>query len=328
MNRNEIELIKKGDLHVHLNGLVSTDVIQQLLVKNKSELPSGFDVENDLNILKPADSLASYLKPWQSLRLVPKSKSDLKLIVESAFLNLKSQNITFVEIRNSIIYLSLLNNISVDEALYWIVSEIEEASERHKIISGLILTVSRGDYAPEHLRALLSAYKKIGRPSIVVGLDLAGDENTTSPNETGSLFLQAKDKYGLKVTIHAGETGRVENIISAVNEFGADRIGHGTAASKSDEVMELLRCRDICIEVCPISNRLTNAVNVNDSHPVIDFIEREVPFVICSDNPSIHLSSLTDDYLEFYRETRSIKFLKEMYNIQKKYSFIRGLNGN
>ena len=158
MNRNEIELIKKGDLLVHLNGLVSTDVIQQLLVKNKSELPSGFDVENDLNILKPADSLASYLKPWQSLRLVPKSKSDLKLIVESAFLNLKSQNITFVEIRNSIIYLSLLNNISVDEALYWIVSEIEEASERHKIISGLILTVSRGDYAPEHLRALLSAY--------------------------------------------------------------------------------------------------------------------------------------------------------------------------
>lgn len=328
MNKNEIQLMKKGELHVHLNGLVSTDVIRDLLVKDRSELPSGFDLERDLNISLPADSLASYLKPWQVLRLIPKSKSSLRVIVESAFLNLKSQNITFVEIRNSVIYLALLNNISVDEALYWVVSEVEEASEKHKIKAGLILTVSRGDYAPEHLRALLGAYAKLGRPNTVVGLDLAGNEDITSPIETGSLFLHAKDKYGLKVTIHAGETGRIENIISAVNEFGADRIGHGTAASKSVEVMDLLRDRNICIEVCPISNRLTNAVNESELHPVIDFIEHKVPFVICSDNPSIHSSSLTEDYLEFYRETSSSQHLCDMYSNQKKYSFIRDLHGN
>jgi adenosine deaminase len=328
MNRNEIQLMKKGELHVHLNGLVSTDVIRSLLARDRSELPSGFDLERDLNILLPANSLASYLKPWQALRLIPKGKGNLRMIVESAFLNLKSQNITFVEIRNSVIYLALLNNISVDEALHWVVSEIEEASERYKIKAGLILTVSRGHYAQEHLRTLLEAYEKLGRPNTVVGLDLAGNEEIESPTETGSLFLHAKDKYGLKVTIHAGETGRVESIISAVNEFGADRIGHGTAASKSVEVMNLLRDQNICIEVCPISNRLTNAVNENESHPVIDFIDHNVPFVICSDNPSIHSSSLTDDYIEFYRETNSSQHLRDMYSKQKKYSFIRGLYGN
>lgn len=328
MNKNEIQLMKKGELHVHLNGLVSTDVIRSLLVRDRSELPSGFDLEKDLNISLPANSLASYLKPWQALRLIPKSKGSLRMIVESAFLNLKSQNITFAEIRNSVIYLALLNNISVDEALYWVVSEFEKASERHKIKAGLILTVSRGDYAQEHLRALLGAYEKLGRPNTVVGLDLAGNEDITSPIEIGSIFLHAKDKYGLKVTIHAGETGRVENIITAVNEFGADRIGHGTAASKSVEVMNLLKDRNVCIEVCPISNRLTNAVNENEPHPVIDFINHKVPFVICSDNPSIHLSTLTDDYLEFYRETNSSQHLLDMYNNQKKYSFIGGLYGN
>ncbi|MDI5936364.1 adenosine deaminase [Halomonas kalidii] len=320
--------MNKGELHVHLNGLVSTDVIRGLLVRDRSELPSGFDLERDLNILKPADSLSSYLKPWQVLRLIPKSKSCLRVIVESAFLNLKSQNITFVEIRNSVIYLALLNNISVDEALCWLVTEIEEVSEKYKIQAGLILTVSRGDYAPEHLRALLGAYEKLGKPNAIVGLDLAGNEEIVSPAETGSLFLQAKDKYGLKVTIHAGETGRIENIISAVDEFGADRIGHGTAASKSVEVMALLKKRDICIEVCPISNRLTNAVNEWESHPVIDFIDHKVPFVICSDNPSIHSSSLTEDYLEFFCETNSSQHLCNMYENQKKYSFIRGLCGN
>ncbi|UQI39301.1 adenosine deaminase [Vreelandella venusta] len=328
MNRNEIQLMEKGELHVHLNGLVSTDVIRNLLLRDRSDLPSGFDLERDLNISQPADSLASYLKPWQVLRLIPKSKSCLGLIVESAFLNLKYQNITFVEIRKSVIYIALLNKISVDEALYWVVSEIEEASERHKISAGLILTVSRGDYAQDHLRSLLEAYEKLGRPITVVGLDLAGNEDITSPTDTGSLFLHAKDKYGLKVTIHAGETGKIENIVSAVHEFGADRIGHGTAASKSVEVMGLLKEKDICIEVCPISNRLTNAVKKYESHPVIDFIDNNVPFVICSDNPSIHLSCLAEDYLEFYRETNSTQHLCDMYSIQKKYSFIKGLYGN
>lgn len=328
MDRNIIQLMKKGELHVHLNGLVSTDVVRSQLIDDSSEIPADFDLERDLTILKPADSLSIYLKPWQVLRLIPKSKNNLRLIVESAFLNLKQQNITFVEIRNSVLYLALINNITIDEALYWIVSEVGEASERHKISAGLILTVSRGDYAPEHLRALLSAYTKLGKPSLIVGLDLAGNEEAVSPTETGLLFVQAKDKYGLKVTIHAGETGKVENIFTAVNEFGADRIGHGTAASKSVELMDLLRDRDICIEVCPISNRLTNAVNESESHPVIDFIEHNVPFVICSDNPSIHSSSLTEDYLEFFRETNAHRYLHEMYSNQKRYSFIKDLHGN
>jgi len=325
MDRNEIQLMKKGELHVHLNGLVSTEIIRSLLINDKTEIPNSFDLENDLTIIQPADSLSSYLRPWQVLRLIPKSKNCLKMIVESAFLNLKSQNVAFVEIRNSILYLALLNNISVDEALYWVISEVEEASEKHKIDAGIILTVSRGDYAPDHLRALLSAYTKLGSPDSIIGLDLAGNEDIPSPSETASLFLHAKDKHELKVTIHAGETGKIENIVSAVKEFGADRIGHGTAASKSMEAMELLRDRDICIEVCPISNRLTNAVSEGESHPVIDFIEHKVPFVICSDNPSIHSSSLTDDYFEFFRETKCPHYLREMYARQKKYSFIKGM---
>lgn len=328
MDKNEILLMKKGELHVHLNGLVSTNLVRSILINDDAEIPTNFDLQHDLTILKPADSLLSYLKPWQVLRQIPKSRKSLRMIVENAFYNLKQQNITFVEIRNSVVYLSLLNGISIEEALNWLVFEVKEASEMHQIKAGLILTVSRGDYAPDHLRALLAAYKKLGRPNIIVGLDLAGNEETASPAETGSLFVMAKDKYGLNVTIHAGETGRVENIFSAIYEFGADRIGHGTAASKSVEVMELLRDRDICIEVCPISNRLTSAVSEKESHPVATFIEYNVPFVLCSDNPSIHASCLTDDYLEFVRETNKPQYLINMYDNQKKYSFIKDIHGN
>ncbi len=322
MNLDSIKKMVKGELHVHLNGLVSTEVIKKMIQDELCEIPQNFDLSVDLNVLRPAQSLIDYLRPWQVLRLIPRNKDNLRLIVESAFENLKADSVSFVEIRNSIVYIASLNNISVDNALLWLIEEIENASYKYQIRAGLILTVSRGSHTNEHLKMLLQAYKNLSFPECVIGLDLAGNEDIDPPKETAHLFLKAKSEYGLKITIHAGETGNYENIRKAIIEFGADRIGHGTAASKSDEVMGLLKDRDICLEVCPISNRLTKAVGEYEEHPVKTFIAKDVPFVICSDNPAIHASSLSFDYYRFLSETNSEQHLRDMYLNQKKYSFL------
>ncbi|WP_191603425.1 adenosine deaminase [Marinomonas algicola] len=323
---NFILEMDKGELHVHLNGLVSSELVIKLLNNNIIDIPQGFDLEKDLNIIKPAKSLSSYLKPWVLLRFVPKSRSDLTLIVFDAFENLRKSNVRFVELRNSVLYIALLNEVNVDVAMAWLLEDVSRASEFYNIKAGLILTVTRGDYSLEQLRSLLNAYIKLGKPDLIVGLDLAGNEDINVSSSLAYEFVRAKTEFGLKITIHAGETGNFENIVIAVNDFKADRIGHGTAAIKSQSTLELLKEKDICVEVCPISNRLTNAVGESESHPVIEFINNEVPFVICSDNPSIHRSSITQDYIEFYRETKSSLHIKKMLDIQKRYSFIKGLS--
>lgn len=325
MNLDSIKKMDKGELHVHLNGLVSTKVIRQMIQSELCEIPKNFDLSVDLNVLRPAQSLVEYLRPWQVLRLIPRNRGHLRLIVESAFENLKADSVSFVEIRNSVIYIASLNNISVDKALFWLIEEIENASYKYEIKAGLILTVSRGSSANEHLEILLRAYRKLRFPKCVIGIDLAGNEDIDPPREIAQSFQRAKSEYGLKLTIHAGETGNYENIRKAIIEFGADRIGHGTAASKSDEVMELLKDRDICLEVCPISNRLTKAVAEYEEHPVKTFITNNVPFVICSDNPAIHASSLSFDYYKFLCETDSKEHLRDMYLNQKKYSFLESI---
>ncbi|OEE81926.1 adenosine deaminase [Enterovibrio norvegicus FF-162] len=322
---NLIPEMEKGELHVHLNGLVSSELVKKLLDNNIVDIPQGFDLDKELNVIKPAKSLSSYLKPWDLLRLIPKSRADLTLIVFDAFENLRKCNIRFVELRNSVLYIALLNKVNVEVAMAWLLEDISRASEYYKIKAGLILTVTRGDYSLEQLRSLLSAYIKLGKPDLIVGLDLAGNEDIRVSDALAYEFVRAKIEFGLKVTIHAGETGNFENIAIAVNNFKADRIGHGTAAIKSKATLDLLKEKDICVEVCPISNRLTNAVGESESHPVIEFINNEVPFVICSDNPSIHRSSITQDYIEFYRETKSSIHIKQMLKTQKKYSFIKGL---
>ncbi|HBQ8703571.1 TPA: adenosine deaminase [Klebsiella pneumoniae] len=325
MDLYEARMMDKGELHVHLNGLVSTQVIRGVLEKNIIKMPEHFNIDTDLNVTHPARSLVDYLKPWQFLRLIPASHFDLSIMIESAFSNLIAENIKFVELRNSIIYIALLNNISVSEALKWVLDDIDFFSRKFNIQAGLILTITRGEYAPEHLRSLLGAYKSLGCPAGVIGLDLAGNEDITPPPETASLFRSAKDKYGLGITIHAGETGNADNIRNAIISYGADRIGHGTAVIRSPEIMDLIRERDICIEVCPISNRLTGAVSDIDPHPVGEMINHNIPFVICSDNPAIHRSSLSEDYVAFMQETKNFIVMDNMYETQKRYSFLKGV---
>ena len=62
-----------------------------------------------------------------------------------------------------------------------------------------------------------------------------------------------------------------------------------------DRLLELLAERRICVEVCPISNRLTGAVPRDEAHPLQEFRRHGVPFVICSYNPAIHQRGLADD---------------------------------
>jgi len=318
-----ISKLDKGELHVHLNGLVSTKTIQKILVDESIEIPKGFNIDSDLTIESPAENLEKYLKPWDVLRLFPTKKSTLRIMMLNAFKNLQQQNVKFVEIRNSIIYLAFLNDINVDRALSWFMEEMIYASEKFNIKAGLILTISRGDYSAEHFNVLIKAYEKIGKPKQVIGLDLAGNEDIEVPRSVGNLFKEAKQKYDFNITIHAGETGNIHNIIEAIDIFEADRIGHGTAAGASLETMLYIKEKNVCIEVCPISNRLTRAVKENDYHPALEFIEHGVPFVICSDNPSIHNKSLNDDYLSFYQESKRKDILERMFEMQNKYKFLK-----
>ncbi|GLG83316.1 hypothetical protein [Acinetobacter calcoaceticus] len=45
--------LPKGDLHVHLNGAIPTNLVKELLAKNTNGIPSNFDIHQDLNILEP-----------------------------------------------------------------------------------------------------------------------------------------------------------------------------------------------------------------------------------------------------------------------------------
>ena len=316
----------RGELHVHLNGAIPAPTIREILADEATALPAGFEFGRDLVRTAPCQSLAEYLAPWQVLRLFPRKRENLDRLAFAVIESLAVNNVRFVELRSSVLYLMALQKCSPAQALERLIESTGEAARCHGIRRGLILTVTRGDYGAVGLSTLLQAYRDLGEPKDVIGLDLAGDEEMGYPAELPSLFREAKDRFGLGITIHAGETGRVENVWSAVELFGADRIGHGTAAGKDQELLELLSERGICIEVCPISNRLTGAVPPNEAHPLQQFRQHGVPFAICSDNPAIHQRGLADDQTAAMAEGLSIGDMRLQYEVAKHYSFLEDLS--
>lgn len=116
-------------------------------------------------------------------------------------------------------------------ALEYLVESTGNAAHHYGIQRSLILTVTRGDYSALNLSTLLQAYEDLGRPKDVVGPTFTGDEgNSLLSQVTHPMFREAKERYGFGITIHAGETGRVEKAIRAAVELlsrRSDRPRHG-----------------------------------------------------------------------------------------------------
>jgi adenosine deaminase len=135
-----------------------------------------------------------------------------------------------------------------------------------------------------------------GMPPAFVGVDLAGDEiRFPGTSIFRKCFLTAK-ATGLGVTVHAGEFGGEESIWMALDELGAQRIGHGLASVRSRSLLRRLRTDNILVEVSITSNLATGAIADASRHPLPTLMNWGVPVSLSTDVPVYARSSLQDEY--------------------------------
>lgn len=137
----------------------------------------------------------------------------------------------------------------------------------------------------------------------VCAADLAGAEAIYPMSEFMELFGQAK-KLGMPFTIHAGECGNVQNILDSV-EAGALRIGHGIAMLGNSEVQKMIREKGIGVEMCPISNLQTKAVESESQYPLREFLDNGIKVTINTDNRTVSNTTMT----------KELQFIQEHYRI-------------
>jgi adenosine deaminase len=128
----------------------------------------------------------------------------------------------------------------------------------------------------------------------VVGFDIAGPERGNPPRLFRSAYRIARlGKLGL--TVHAGEDAPARYVWDAIDELGAERVGHGCAAASDPALMRRLARDRILVECCLSSNYDTGAVPRGAPHPIQAFLEAGVPVAICCDNTTV---SRTDQMKE------------------------------
>lgn len=157
-------------------------------------------------------------------------------------------------------------------------------------------------------------------PDKIKGFDLAEEEDKT---HTNLYFINellaaqreaARRNITLPLYLHSGESNwpENENLYDAVL-LGAKRIGHGFALVKHPLLMQIVKERDIAIEVCPISNQVLGFVADLRNHPAVHYINSGLPVVLCPDDPAIMRYTFSYDYyMAFMAWGLDLRCLKQL----------------
>jgi adenosine deaminase len=133
-------------------------------------------------------------------------------------------------------------------------------------------------------------------PAGVVALGLGGYEIGHPAGPYRQLFARAR-ALGLASVPHAGETDGPVSVRAALDELGADRIGHGVRSVEDADLVADLAERGTCLEVCLTSNRLLGVVDELGSHPLPELMDAGVTVCLNTDDPGYFATDLTTELL-------------------------------
>ena len=295
---NEFYTDKYIDLHLHLDGAITTDIAKRLARLQNITLPAEDDEELGKLLTVPQDctSLNNFLGCFalpDSLMMTREGISEAVYLVSE---NIRSQGVIYAEIRFAPQY-HTEKGLSQED----VVKAALEGLRRTKLKANIILCCMRGEgNEAANYETLELAKKYLVTDGGVTGVDLAGAEALYPTSLYEKLFVRARE-YGIPFTIHAGEADGAESVSCAI-EYGASRIGHGVRINESKEVMELVRSKGIYLEMCPTSNRQTHAVENMKDYPFIDYLNSGIKVTLNTDDMAIEGTTLADEFRYMEKE--------------------------
>lgn len=282
------------DLHRHLDGSIRLETILDLGQKHNIPLPAD-DVEGlkpFVQIMEPTPDIVTFFEKFKYMIGILVDYDACSRVayenVEDAYL----EGIDYIELRFSPIFMAKPHGLDPAGIVEAIIEGTNKAQRNFDIRVNLIGILSR-TYGPDQcwkeLESLLH-YK-----DQIAALDLAGDE----VNYPGTLFVdhfKEGREAGWHITIHAGEEGGPDSIWQALEELGAERIGHGVSAARDPMLMEYLAKNSIGVESNLTSNIQTRVVDQYMNHPLRTFLEEGILATINTDDPGISDIDLKYEY--------------------------------
>jgi adenosine deaminase len=281
-------MLPKAELHVHLEGTATPDLVRRIAERNGLEVPEGVFAAPDRFAWR---DFLDFLNTYNMVCSVIRSGDDYRDITYEYLAGCARDGAIYVELTASIDHSRIAG---IGDAEHWegIAAGIDDARLDHGI-EARILSVAVRNYGVE--RAIEIAELTAARPHpYLVGFSLAGDEAGYPPEPFVEAYRVAENA-GLGCTVHAGEWAGAASVRGAL-ELPVTRISHGVRAIEDPALVQELARRQITLEVCPTSNVVLGVFPSYEEHPFPVLRAAGIPLTLGSDDPPYFGASVGGEY--------------------------------
>lgn len=282
--------LPKAELHAHHVGSASPRIVAELAARHPTAgVPA--DVDKLAEYFTFSD-FAHFIQVYLSVVDLIRDADDVRTLTYEVARDMTAQNIRYAELTITP-YSSVKRGIPA-EAFLEAIEDARLAAEREL---GIVLRWcfdipgEAGLPSAEETARIATTLT----PDGLVSFGLGGPEIGVPRGQFAPYFDQAR-AIGLHSVPHAGETTGPETIWDSIRLLGAERIGHGTSATRDPELLRYLAEHQIALEVSPTSNIATRAVGSLAEHPLPDLVKAGVLVTINSDDPPMFSTDLNREY--------------------------------
>ncbi|WP_328655154.1 adenosine deaminase [Micromonospora sp. NBC_00330] len=283
--------LPKVELHVHHVGSALPRIVAELAARHEGRTPVPADPDALANYFEFRD-FAHFIEVYLSVVDLIRDPEDVWILTHEVARELARQQVRYAELT-----ITPYSHVRRGIPAPAFCEAIEDARKRALADFGIELRwcfdipgEAGLPAAEETLRIALDE-----RPDGLVSFGLGGPEIGVPRPQFRQYFDQAR-AAGLRSVPHAGETTGPQTVWDALNELGAERIGHGISAAQDPQLLAYLAERQIGMEICPTSNVRTRAVATLDEHPLPRLVEAGLLVTINSDDPPMFGTTLNDEY--------------------------------
>lgn len=282
----DIHSLPKVELHVHLEGTITAETAIELARRHGVDPASLPFVDG--NYPDPFRDFLHFVEVYLAVSALVRTPDDLATVAEAFARSRVAENILYTEVTFTA-GTHVRNGMEPKPMWDAVRSGLAEAAPGHEI--HLIVDTVR-NMGAEDGPATIALVEEADAP--IVGLGLTGIEGSV-PESDFSVLRRAAEALGLGLAVHAGETGTPDNVRAALDDLGAQRIGHGVASVKDAALVERLVGDQVPIEVCPSSNVSLGIFPTLEEHPFPQMWRAGLNVTVNSDDPPFFSTTLTED---------------------------------
>jgi adenosine deaminase len=284
--------LPKVELHCHLEGTIAPTTAAELANKNGHPLPVP-----RIDDLYEYDSLNGFLKVFWFVQALLSSPEDWERAAYESVTQAVPYGLRYRET-----FFTPARHLEAGQDLAGIVDGITRGLEAAETETGArvmaICDMDRayGGAAGLELIERLVELRKSGRADRVIGIGMDSTELGVDPHDYAAAFELARSA-GLRRTAHAGEDTGPDNIETALDALGVERIDHGLSILDDRDLTARVAGERIPLTVCPNSNVvIANKVDALSEHPFRRMREAGLLATLNTDDPAMADLDLGKEY--------------------------------